>query len=83
MKTYKFLQLLSRKRRSGFLLDSEKIEKFGDALILLAENENLRKTMGAEGRKIIENKYNWRLCVDRMIEIYKNVINKGTISDFS
>ena len=58
-------------KKSGFLVNSENISGFGEALILLAENEEMRTKMGLEGRKIIKNNYKWNLCVDKLIEIYK------------
>jgi glycosyltransferase involved in cell wall biosynthesis len=63
--------------KSGILIDCERTKKFGEALILLAENRNLRKTMGAEGRKIIEKRFDWNSCFNRMIDIYKNLANNS------
>ncbi|MBW2076840.1 MAG: glycosyltransferase family 4 protein [Deltaproteobacteria bacterium] len=59
--------------QTGLLVDPEDIEGFGEAIISLAEDEDLRMEMGRRGRRIVEERFDWRSSVSRMIEIYGQV----------
>jgi len=46
----------------------------------LIENENLRKRMGFEGRKIIEKEYNWENIVEKYENIYYDLLKKQGVN---
>jgi len=58
---------------TGLLVESEDVEGFGKAIVLLVENKNLRLEMGRKGRKRTEEKFDWEKSVRRMIEIYHQI----------
>jgi len=58
-------------QENGLLVDPEDFEGLGKAIILLAENEELRLKMGAKGRKYVKEKFDWNLSVDKMLKIYE------------
>jgi glycosyltransferase involved in cell wall biosynthesis len=54
------------------------INGLAEAIIRLARDEQLAKTMGQQGRKRIEALFSWQAKIDRIMEIYESVANKGT-----
>lgn len=59
--------------KGGFLSNPDDIEGFADAINTLAENENSRKTMGANNRKEIKN-YDIENVKEKIKEIYEEVL---------
>lgn len=45
-----------------------------DAILRLLDNEDLRKTMGENGRRLVENRFTLDKVTDRMITVYKEII---------
>jgi len=58
---------------TGLLVDPEDAQGFGKAIAALAEDKNLRLEMGIKGRNSVKAKYDWKNCVNQMIEIYNQV----------
>jgi glycosyltransferase involved in cell wall biosynthesis len=58
---------------TGLLVDPENVEGFGKAIVLLAENVDLRLQMGCRGRMRAEANFDWVSSVTSMIEIYEQV----------
>lgn len=60
--------------RCGVLVQPTGREAFtrdvADALVQLASNAELRKTMGRAGRSRIEKEFDWEIKVDQMVQIY-------------
>jgi len=61
---------------TGLLVDPEDVEGFGEAIVSLAENDNLRMQMGHRGRMRAEANFDCRASVNRMIEIYRGISQK-------
>lgn len=62
--------------RTGFLVkpaDSGEIEQ---KLSKLIEDKALREKMGKEGRKFVEENYDWNDSVEQMYRLYKDILNK-------
>lgn len=62
--------------KTGLLVNPEDTEELGKAIVALAENRALRTEMGFTGRKNAEDKFDWRMSVKRMIEIYHQTCGK-------
>ena len=58
---------------TGLLVEPEDVEGFGEAIVTLTENRDLCLNMGINGRKMVENQFDWRDSIARMIEIYQDV----------
>jgi len=51
-------------------------KSLADALKILIENPELRKKMGARGRKIVEAEFSEEIVVKQTMEIYKEIIRR-------
>jgi glycosyltransferase involved in cell wall biosynthesis len=43
------------------------------ALVKLARNPELRRSLGDEGRQLVQDRYDWRRKIERIVEIYREV----------
>jgi len=63
----------------GILVDptsrSELVDGFSAAMVKLAENPELARGMGANGRKKIEEQYDWERKVDVVQDVYRDVLD--------
>ena len=59
---------------SGFLIENENHNDLKVALSKLIEDENLRKTMGANGRKLFESKFTSEIMAYNFINYYRSII---------
>ncbi len=50
------------------------IQQLAEAIVCLARDQQLAKTMGQQGRKRVEALFSWQAKIDRIMEIYENVI---------
>ncbi|MHA1299984.1 MAG: glycosyltransferase family 4 protein [Candidatus Helarchaeota archaeon] len=64
--------------KTGLLVPPNNVNELADAILKLVNNEELRRNLGLEGKKIVKNKFNLDISVNKHIELYKKVI-----SDFS
>jgi glycosyltransferase involved in cell wall biosynthesis len=48
-------------------------QEFADQVIRLLDDENLRRRLGCEARKLIEDKYSWEIIGTRLNDIYKGL----------
>ena len=58
---------------TGLLVNTEDIEELGKAILTLAKNIALRINMGLKGRKNVEGKFDWKISITRMMEIYQKI----------
>jgi glycosyltransferase involved in cell wall biosynthesis len=61
---------------TGVLVDPEDPVGLGKAITRLADDKGLRIEMGLRGRKRVEEKFDWKISVNRMVEIYQKVSKK-------
>lgn len=64
-----------QKSNAGIIVKPHDIESLADAIIRIIQDDNLRKKMGKNGRKIAE-KYSWKNIADRMEKIYIELLMK-------
>jgi sugar transferase (PEP-CTERM/EpsH1 system associated) len=48
--------------------------EFAEQVIKVCTNDNLMKSLGREGRKLVEEKYSWKMIGDNLNRIYENLI---------
>ena len=60
--------------KTGFLVDQNNHEQLIDKLSLLLEDKELAKKMGNEGRKFIEDTFNWELVTKNFIKIMESYL---------
>jgi glycosyltransferase involved in cell wall biosynthesis len=59
---------------AGILVEPRNSEALADAIIKLIESRELREELGRKGRKRVEENFTWEKVVQKMIEVYKEVI---------
>jgi len=60
-----------RKYDCGLCVDTSKPEEIAGAIVKLAEDVELRKRLGANGRKAIEQELGWHIMEKRLLKIYE------------
>jgi glycosyltransferase involved in cell wall biosynthesis len=60
--------------KTGFLVQQGNHEQLIDKLSLLLEDKELAKKMGNEGRKFIEDTFNWELVTQNFIKIMESYL---------
>lgn len=58
-------------RKTGFLTTPENEEELSEAILSLIHGPGLRSSMGAAGRKWVQQNFEWKTCVAKMIKIYE------------
>lgn len=59
--------------KEGLLTEPKNIEQFSSALRILLEDKNLRRKIGAKGRKKVESEFNVHQEVAKLIDIWETV----------
>ena len=65
------------------ILIADRPEDFAKAVITLMKEKGLREKLGKEGRRLVEERYDWGGIVQVMKEVYKNVADDSTGRDRS
>ena len=55
---------------NGLIVDNEDVEGFASAFLELIENREKARSLGAEGRRLVEKEYDWRQIMKKEIECY-------------
>lgn len=59
---------------NGFLIESDNQDDLTEKLILLLEDKQLQKKLGLNGRRKVEEEFNWEKIVDSYTEILETLI---------
>jgi glycosyltransferase involved in cell wall biosynthesis len=62
---------------TGHLVKPGDHKLMAEKIVLLAQNPELRQTMGTAGRKLVEKRYNLERVVDDIETLYHNVLARG------
>jgi glycosyltransferase involved in cell wall biosynthesis len=57
----------------GVLVDPTNPEEIADKIMYLLNNPKKAEKMGKKGQKAFEDKYNWKVESEKLLEIYKNI----------
>jgi len=60
--------------KSGFLFEAENVDKLKEKLKILIENENLRKSFGEYGRKMVKEKFSVKKMLEDTKRLYEELI---------
>jgi glycosyltransferase involved in cell wall biosynthesis len=58
---------------NGFLVEPGDIKELADKIQYLLENEEERKKMGKNSKKLAEEEFSWEKTAKRYLEIYEKV----------
>ncbi|MHA1381718.1 MAG: glycosyltransferase family 4 protein [Candidatus Helarchaeota archaeon] len=61
--------------KTGLLVPPNNVNELAKAILKLINNEELRINLGTEGKKIVKNKLNLDISVNKHIKLYKKVIS--------
>ncbi len=61
--------------QTGFLVPVKQISPLANKILLLLDNENLRKEMGQAGRQRVEQCFELRYCTERIVEALEKAIH--------
>ncbi len=61
----------------GLLVKKDSVEQLGDALLKLALQPDLRHRMGQAARQHVQAEFSPRICVNRILETYRNALHSG------
>lgn len=59
---------------TGLLVEKEDVSSLADAIVSLATDRELMTRMGLAGRRLVQQKYLWETCLDKMCELYDRLI---------
>lgn len=62
---------------NGFLVEPRNYEQLAEKICYLIEHPEIRKKMGYEGRKMVENNYTWEKIADKTFELYSKILNNN------
>ncbi|MBU1095298.1 MAG: glycosyltransferase family 4 protein [Bacteroidetes bacterium] len=60
---------------AGLIYESNNHADLGDKILHLWNNDDLRRKMGENGKKAVEEKYNWKTTSKNLIELYDRIKN--------
>ncbi|EMR73002.1 glycosyltransferase [Thermoplasmatales archaeon SCGC AB-539-N05] len=60
--------------KNGIIIPSRAPKKMADAITMLLEDKNLRKKLGKNARKTIEQKYTWNKVSSKLLRCYKSLV---------
>lgn len=66
----------------AFLVRPDAPEEYAEAILRLLENEPLRRSMGAEGRRRMVAEYNWERESEKLIALYEELASRGQEPDY-
>ncbi len=58
---------------TGVLVNAEDVSGLSKAMIMLAENDDLRKDLGIKARRHAESHFDWEDSIERMLAIYRQM----------
>lgn len=63
-------------RRNGLLVPPKNIDSLSDAISLLLDDQRLARRLGREGRKTVKERYSWEGFVQKLLNIYTEVLSE-------
>ncbi len=67
----------------GFIVDQKSSEQIAEKIILLLEDESLRRKMGERGRKVVKERFDWEIVARRYVGEFKKLQRKSVANNKS
>ncbi len=61
--------------RNGFLVEPFNSKQLADRILYLLEHPSVASEMGAFARKVIEERFDWRLIVQKVLRVYEEALS--------
>lgn len=62
--------------QTGLVVPKENVEAAAEAILQLVQNRDLRIQLGEQGRLHVQANYSWSSCLEKMLAVYRQVIDK-------
>ena len=69
-------KLLIEAQHVGLCVDPEDPKAIGEAIEYLRSNPEIAKTMGARGKKLVQDTFNWTVEEDKLVGCYTEILNE-------
>jgi len=64
---------LVEKHKTGLVFQDRNVKDFVDKMMILYKNESLRKELGENGKRFIEDEFSWEQTSKKLIHLYDNL----------
>jgi glycosyltransferase involved in cell wall biosynthesis len=61
--------------KTGFLVEKRNVDELAEAILGVLSDQELAKSMGDFGRKLVREKYNWTIIAKKILEIYEDTLS--------
>ena len=65
---------------NGFYVQPKNALDLAEKIIRLSDEKELRSEMGENGRKLVEEKFNWETLANKIIDVYGSLLYKESLS---
>lgn len=62
---------------TGFLVPARDVDALAEAILRLAEDSSLRRTLGATGRKRMQSDFSIEAMANQHAQLYESILNAG------
>ena len=62
------------KTNSGIIIPTKDTQALTDAIIKILQDDNLKEEMGENGRKLVQEKYEWKIIAEKIHDLYEEVL---------
>ena len=69
-------KLLIEAQNVGLCVDPEDPKAIGEAIEYLRSNPEIAKTMGARGKKLVQDTFNWNVEEEKLVGCYTEILNE-------
>ena len=63
--------------QNGFVIEPKDSKQLTQKMLTLLQDTKLAREMGDHGRKLIEEKFDWRLITAQVIDLYQKLLEKA------
>ena len=63
-----------RKSEAGLVVRRGNEGELAEAMLCILENENLAEKMGTSGRRLVEERYSWRMVAKNIEKVYRGLV---------
>lgn len=63
-----------KQNNCGIIVKPRNSDTLAEAIVKILKNPKLARKMGENGRKLVEDKYNWKIISNKIIKIYRELL---------
>jgi glycosyltransferase involved in cell wall biosynthesis len=62
------------KTNSGIIIPTKDTQALTDSIIKILQDDNLKEEMGENGRKLVQEKYEWKIIAKKIHDLYEELL---------